>query len=262
MRSRPWDASHVVITGAGGAIGSALARLIRERSGSARLTLVDVTEDATATLARALGGDVARVAWDLSRPDDLPAHGAALLRDRGPVDGLVNCAGIMEVQSLATMPWELGLRVLKIDLESPLRLMSMFVPGMQERRRGVVVNVASMAGVTPLRGCAYYGAAKAGIAMASEIARFELSSSGVTVVTVYPGPVRSGLESHARAGYPESKTKRFIPTGEAVPLAARIVAACEEGRPRVIYPLFYEAASRIPNLARRAAELLSPTPLR
>jgi len=223
---------------------------------------VDISEDATRDLAAALGGDVARVAWDLSRPDDLPALGDALVRDRGPVDALVNCAGIMEVQSIATMPWETGLRVLKIDLESPLRLMAMFVPGMQERRRGIVVNVASMAGVTPLRGCAYYGAAKAGIAMASEIARFELLSSDVTVVTVYPGPVRSGLESHARAGYPESPTKRFIPTGEAVPLAAKIVSACEEGRARVVYPLFYEAASRVPNLARRAAQFLSPSPLR
>lgn len=262
MSRSPWDGSHVVITGAGGAIGGALARLVRKRSGSARLTLADVTEDATKELAQALGGDVARVAWDLSRPDDLPGHAEALVKERGPVDGLVNCAGIMEVQSLATMPWETGLRVLKIDLESPLRLMSLFVPGMQERRRGTIVNVASMAGVTPLRGCAYYGAAKAGIAMASEIARFELAQSGITVVTVYPGPVRSGLESHARAGYPDSPTKRFIPTGEAVPLAEKIVAACEDGRPRVIYPLFYEAASRVPNLARRAAEFLSPSPLR
>jgi short-subunit dehydrogenase len=262
MSRRPWDGSHVVITGAGGAIGGALARRIRLRSGSARLTLVDVTLDATRELAQTLSGDVASVAWDLSRPDALPEHGAALLRDRGPVDGLVNCAGIMEVQSLAGMPWELGLRVLKIDLESPLRLMSMFVPGMQVRRRGILVNVASMAGVTPLRGCAYYGAAKAGIAMASEIARFELAPHGVTVVTVYPGPVRSGLESHARAGFPESPTKRFIPTGDPVPLADKIVQACEEDRPRVVYPRFYEAASRVPNLARRAAELLSPVPLR
>jgi short-subunit dehydrogenase len=255
-----FDAAHVLITGAGGAIGSALARAIRKRAASARLSLADVDEPAARRVAESVGGDAATVAWDLARPDDLPAGVRALVEARGAVDVLVNCAGIMEVRALATMPWEVGERVLAIDLTSPLRLMSLIAPSMAARGRGTIVNVSSMAAVTPLRGCAYYGAAKAGIAMASEIARCELADKGVHVVTVYPGPVRSNLERHARALYPTTTLTRLMPTGEAPPLAARIVEACEKRRPRVVFPAFYSAASRVPTLARRATEILSPQP--
>jgi short-subunit dehydrogenase len=117
-----------------------------------------------------------------------------------------------------------------------------------------------MAGVTPLRGCAFYGAAKAGLAMASEIARSELAPLGVHVVTVYPGPVRSGLERRARAQVPANALTRLWPTGEAEPLAARIVDACEKKKPRVVYPPFYEVANRFPRFAGRASVALSPMP--
>lgn len=255
-----WDDAHVLLTGAGGAIGSALARAIAKRSRTAKLSLVDVSEGACAPLARELGDNARAFGWDLARPDDLPAHMEALVRDRGEVDALVNCAGIMEVQSLAAMPWELGARVLKIDFESPMRLMSLCVPSMIARKKGTIVNVTSMAGRTPLRGCTFYGGAKAGLTMASEVARMELEDKGVHVVTVLPGPVRSGLEAHARAAFPESALTRYIPTGKPAPLAARIVRACEERKPRVVYPPFYDAADRMPSLATRATMLLSPHP--
>ena len=67
-----------------------------------------------------------------------------------PVDVLVNCAGFMELVSFAGTPWELGRALLDVDLVSPLRLMSLTVPAMKERGRGIVVNVASLAGLAAL----------------------------------------------------------------------------------------------------------------
>ncbi|HEY6463507.1 MAG TPA: SDR family NAD(P)-dependent oxidoreductase, partial [Polyangiaceae bacterium] len=122
-------------------------------------------------------------------------------------------------------------------------------------------NVSSMAGVTPLRGCAYYGAAKAGLAMASEIARLELAPRGVHVLTVYPGPVRSRLEQRARAQAPDTRLARWLPTGDADALAARVVDACERRRARVVYPGLYELANRFPAIARRVTSAASPQPL-
>lgn len=260
VRAWRWEGAHVLVTGAAGAIGSAFARAVAARARSVKLSLVDVTARACEPLAAELGANAAAYGWDLSRPEDLPAHHAALVEERGPVDVLVSCAGIMEVQSIAAMPWTLAERVLKIDLESPLRLMSLCVPSMIAHKNGRIVNVTSMAGRTPLRGCAFYGGAKAGLTMASDIARMELADKGVHVVTVLPGPVRSGLERHARAAFPETAVTRLIPTGEPAPLAARIVRACEEKLPRVVYPRFYDAADRMPGLASRATELLSPQP--
>lgn len=252
---------HVLVTGGAGAIGSALARRFHARLPSAAISLADVDDEGARRTASQIGEVARAVRWDLSKPDELPQALRALESERGPVDVLVNCAGVMEIRSLAVTSWSLAERLLAIDLVSPLRLMHLVAPGMIERRSGCIVNVSSMAGVTPLRGCAYYGAAKAGIAMASEIARLELARHGVDVITVYPGPVRSELERRARAQAPDSFVARLLPTGDADSLARRVVGAWEHGRPRVVYPPFYDLASRFPALAGRLTRAVSPDPL-
>jgi short-subunit dehydrogenase len=252
---------HVLVTGGAGAIGSALARAFHAHLPGAAISLVDVDEEGAHRAASRIG-DVARaVRWDLSKPDELPAALHALESERESVDVLVSCAGVMEIRSLAATSWSLAERLLAIDLVSALRLMHLVAPGMIERRRGCIINVSSMAGVTPLRGCAYYGAAKAGFAMASEIARLELAPHDVDVITVYPGPVRSELERRARAQAPDSILARLLPTGNADALARRVVHAWERGRPRVVYPPLYDLASRFPTLAGRLTRVVSPDPL-
>ncbi len=253
--------AHIVVTGAAGAIGGAIARELARRDRAASLSLVDVDEARSRGLAAELGDRAEPVAWDLSRPDALPDAVSALVARRGDIDVLVSCAGVMEIRSLATTPWETAERLMAIDLTSPLRLMSLLVPGMIAQRRGTIVNVTSMAGVTPLRGCSYYGAAKAGLAMASEIARLELAAHGVCVVTVYPGPVRSDLERRARAQASPGLLTRIIPTGHPEPLARRVVDACERHEARVFYPALYDLAGRVPGLAARFTRALSPSPI-
>lgn len=248
-----------MITGAAGAIGSALARGFRGRHPRAGLTLADVDGPGAEALARAIGEADAAV-WDLARPDTLPAALTAAEGRRGPVDVLVNCAGIMEMRSLAGTPWSLGARLLDVDLVSPLRLLSLVAPAMIARRAGAIVNVSSMAGVTPLRGCTFYGAAKAGLAMASEVARLELAPHGVQVLTVYPGPVRSGLEQRARAQVPPALLTRALPVGRPEALARRILLALERREARVVYPSLYDVANRIPRVAGWITVRFSPIP--
>jgi 3-hydroxybutyrate dehydrogenase len=253
------EARHALITGAAGAIGAALAGEIARRAPGARLSLVDVDAGGLAAVCEKIGPRAKALRWDLSAPATLGDAYAAAAGDL-PVDVLVNCAGVMELRSLAGTPWPLGARLLDIDLVSPMRLMSLAVPGMRERGRGVVINIASMAGLVPLRGSSYYGAAKAGLAMASEVARLELAPDGVRVVTVYPGPVASGLERRARAQVPETLSARIIPTGDPAALAAMIADAAAAGRGRVIYPRAYLAPAEMLGLARRLGGLLSPRP--
>jgi short-subunit dehydrogenase len=253
-----FDGAHALVTGAAGAIGGAIAKRLRERHATARLTLVDLDEAGARRLASALGGDAVVEAWDLARPEQLAAQYAALVGGRGAIDLLVNCAGIMELRSFAQTSWELAERLLRIDLESPLKLMALAVPAMVARGAGTVVNVSSMAGLTPMRGAAFYGAAKAGLAMASEIARLELAPRGVQVVTVYPGPVRSGLEQRARAQLAPSVWSRLVPVGDPASIARRIVDACERGAPSVVYPAFYRIAKRVPTVAGAITSRFSP----
>lgn len=247
---------HALVTGAAGAIGGALARAIATRAPRARLTVVD-NDARVEAVARDLGATA--VICDLSRCDELPSFYEDATK-HGAVDALFNCAGIMELRSFAGTPWSLGNRLLAIDLLSPMRLMSLALPAMRAGRRGLVVNLASMAGLLPIRGSGYYGAAKAGLAMASEIARIEVAPDGVHVMTVYPGPVASGLERHARAQVKSSWVTKMLPMGDATTLAKKIVAASLRGAPRVVYPPLYVAASRAVGVARAFTEHFSPIP--
>jgi len=255
-RAARLDGAHALVTGAAGAIGSALARRLRERF-AVKLSLIDRDEAGAAKVARELG-EAAAYGWDLARPDRLEPLYRALVEERGAVDLLVNCAGIMELRSFARTDWALGERMLRIDLESPLKLMALAVPEMVARGFGAVVNVSSMSGVTPMRGASYYGAAKAGLAMASEIARVELAPLGVRIVTVYPGPVRSPLEARARAQLAPSLWARLVPTGEPDALARRVVDACARGTARVVYPAIYRIGERLPKMAGAVTERFSP----
>lgn len=250
--------AHVLVTGAAGAIGAATARAMRQRWPGAQLALVDLDAAAMAPLATELGHATSH-GFDLRRIEDLPA----LVAQIGPLDGLVNCAGVMRVQHVGSWEWQAASDLMAIDLLAPLRLQDLVVRGLLARAgKGFVVNVASMAGKVPLKGCAYYGASKAGLAMASEIARADLAPHGIRVVTVYPGPVRSQLEQGARDAYGGGGLLgRFAPTGEPAELADRIVAAIEDDEPRVIYPRLYSVGWSATNLSSWFALSYGPPPV-
>jgi short-subunit dehydrogenase len=251
--------NHVVITGAAGAIGAALARAFRRRHPSATLTLVDRDRVGLARVAAPL--DARTHTLDLADLSALPSAVAAISA-HAPIDALINCAGVMWVRDPAETSWRDAHELLTIDLLSPLRLQSLVVPSMIERRTGLVVNIASMAGKVPLHGALYYGAAKAGLAMASEIARADLARHGIEVVTVYPGPVHSALERTARAQYHDGDRgfARFVPTGDPDVLASKIIAAIAFNKPRVIYPAPYALGWFATNLAARITLRFGPHP--
>lgn len=245
---------RVLVTGAAGAIGAAIARCYAGHD----LVLVDVHAERLGAIANELGAD-ARV-WDLADTSALDEKWRALVAERGEPTLLVNCAGIMDMRSLGTFSWRDAERLLAIDLLSPLRLMHLAVPAMQRAKGGGVINVSSMAGVTPLRGGVFYGAAKAGLAMASEVARIELEKDGVHVLTVYPGPVKSALEHNARMQLRATFLRDLIPTGDPTTLARLVVNAFAKREPRVAYPSLYDVAFQAPRIASWITSRLSPPP--
>jgi 3-hydroxybutyrate dehydrogenase len=253
------DAPHVLITGTSGAIGGAVARLLRARRPKARLSLVDRDAVPSEQLASATGGH--SFPADLGDVAAIPDLVRRIEDAQGPLDGLVSCAGIMDVGRFESFGWERAWKMLAVDLVAPLRLMQLCIPGMLARRSGFIVNVTSMAGRVPLKGCGYYGAAKAGLSMASEIAHGELARRGVHVATVYPGPVASALERGARAQFGNAPMAEALPTGRPDRLAARILAAIEHRKPRVVYPPLYEIGWYAVALASRVTLALGPEPI-
>ena len=127
------------------------------------------------------------------------------------------------------------------------------------RGKGTLVDISSMAAIAPTPGMSFYNAAKGGLAAASEGLRAELKPHGVHVLTVYPGPVKTAMESAARAIYEESWVARMMaPTGEASVLARLVADAVEQKEPRIIYPFMNALGRHFPAITRVLLDAFTP----
>ena len=249
---------HVVVTGASSGIGEAVVREY-VRAG-AKVTMVARRVALLDTLAKELGDAVRVQQADLADPTQATAWLAAAIDAFGPVDVLVNNAGIQIVARTEDVELPAMRALFEVDLLSPLALVQAVLPSMLLRKQGAIVNVASVAGLAPTPGMTHYSAAKAGLAAASECLRGELKSSGVHVVTVYPGPVDTPM---ARAAYeivPPTAAVKMIPSGTTVALAKRIRRAVETRRARVIYPRAYAVTRHMPAITRVMMDAFTPLP--
>lgn len=247
---------HVVVTGASSGIGEALAREYFARGD--KVTLVARRKDHLERIAAAGAGRAHVVVADLAEPDAAWEWLDEAERALGPIDVLVNNAGVQIVKSAVDTDWADAERLLRLDLHVPLRLTTLALRRMIPRGAGTIVDIASMAGLAPTPGMYFYNAAKGGLAAASEGLRSEVKKHGVHVVTVYPGPVTSDLEAAGRAAYEDRATTRNVPTGSPEVLARLVADAVEKKRPRVIYPRMYGLARHFPNLTRWALDALTP----
>jgi short-subunit dehydrogenase len=255
------DSQHVVVTGASSGIGAALARQLHARG--ARVTLVARRRALLEALSRELGDRCAWLECDLARhPTGWIAEAE---RGQGPINVLVNNAGIQAAGAFAGSDRAVGSRLMDVDLLAPLALTREVLPGLLERGHGAIVNVSSVAAWVAPAGMARYASAKAGLAAFSECLRSELAGTGVQVLTVYPGPIDNGSVQETHALYGEATAAR-LPGATAAELAVEMVSALERGRGRLIYPRFYALARWFPTLARwlvdRGTPPLRPLPAR
>jgi short-subunit dehydrogenase len=248
---------HVVITGASSGIGEALAREYLKRGAS--VTLVARRKDRLDALAKGHDGKVHVVEADLSAWETADAWVDGAVRALGPVDVLVNNAGVQIVRGTVETTWEEGERQLRLNTLAPFKLVKKVLPDMVTRGSGTIVNISSSAALAPTPGMFFYSASKAAIGAASECLRGELRRTGVNVVTVYPGPVRTAMEATGRAAYEDTWAMRtFTPTGEADVLARKIANAVVSRRARIIYPAFYALTRHFPNLTRFVMDRMTP----
>jgi short-subunit dehydrogenase len=250
---------HVAVTGASSGIGEAVAREMA-RAG-ATLTLVARRRDFLERLAASLGGGAAVVVHDLSDSTRATSWMADAEKLHGPIDVLVNNAGVENTGPTALVDPEAGERLLHTNLLSPLRMARHLLPAMIARGHGVIVNVASVAALTPPPLQAWYGASKAGLAAFSEALGGELRGTGVHVVTVYPGPVATAMSASGYAAFGGRKgAVALLPEGKPEELARRIRRAIERRQRRLIYPRFYASARWFPWIGRAVADAFVKSP--
>lgn len=257
MNGRSIPAMHVVVTGASSGIGEAIAREYFARG--VNVTMVARRGDLLrAIAASAPDGRGHVIEADLTDPSATISWVDEAERASGPIDVLVNNAGVQIVKRLEETDWEAAERLLRVDLFAPLRLTHELVKRMIPRGSGCIVDMASMAALGPTPGMYFYNAAKGGLAAASEGLRAEVKPYGIHVVTVYPGPVKSAMEVAGRAAFEDGPGARYAPTGSPDTLARLIADAVQKKRPRVIYPAAYGLSRHFPNATRWAIDAFTP----
>ncbi|HVI01127.1 MAG TPA: SDR family oxidoreductase [Enhygromyxa sp.] len=194
----------VVITGAAGGIGSALAHGFAARQ--ARLALIDYNAEAVATLGAALqsaGCVVSTHVANVGDPASLAQARAQILAQHGHVDVLVNNAGITVFAQLeATEDDELE-RVLDVNLRGVIHGCKLFLPHLRERPQAHIVNIASMAGLAGMPWQTIYCASKFAVRGFTAALRAELSGTNIGVTCVLPGATRTNIVGAAAARNPE-----------------------------------------------------------
>ncbi|MFT4199314.1 SDR family NAD(P)-dependent oxidoreductase [Gordonia sp. (in: high G+C Gram-positive bacteria)] len=232
---------RVLVTGASSGIGRAVAVELAHRG--ARVAVAARSTDKLRELADEIGASVHTV--------DLSVRGAAaaLAADVGPVDILVNNAGAGLAAPVTTVGDDDDARAaFELNYWSPVALMTALRPPM-------IVNVTSLAYVTPWPLSGGYAAAKAALSVATETARMELPDTHV--IEVIPGPVDTPVQAEVRLIPGSARVLDRLPMGSAEKLAKRIATAIERERTRVVFPRLYYPALALPTIGRRILRFLA-----
>jgi short-subunit dehydrogenase len=188
-----------LITGASSGIGETLAGCFAAAKHD--VILVARSEGKLKALAETLatkyGVAVSVQPADLSKPGAAAQLLAALSRKQSSVDVLVNCAGVLEQGAFTAIDNTKHQNIIDLNISGLTAMLSAFVPGMVERGRGRVLNVASVAAFQPVPTLASYAASKAYVLSLSESLAEELRGTGVTVTALCPGITATNMLKQA-----------------------------------------------------------------
>jgi dehydrogenase/reductase SDR family protein 4 len=184
-----------IVTGASRGIGRAIAEIFAREG--ARVAICGRKQETLDQAAAEIGFSVKAIACHVGRADQIENLLAVTARDLGAVDILVNnaatnisfgpCLEIEEAQFD---------KMIEINLKSAFRLVKAIAPGMYNRGRGSIINIASVAGLRPQRYSLLYSMTKAALIMMTQSYALELGPKGVRVNAIAPGLIQTALSEH------------------------------------------------------------------
>jgi 3-oxoacyl-[acyl-carrier protein] reductase len=182
---------NVLITGASGGIGGAIAKALH--AAGATVALSGTRVDPLEALAAELGERAHVLPCNLSDAEAVTALPKQAAEAMGSIDILVNNAGITRDNIFMRMSDDEWSSVLDVNLTSTMRLCKGVIRGMMKSRWGRIVNISSVVGATGNPGQANYAASKAGVVGMSKSIAYEVASRGITVNCVAPGFITTAM---------------------------------------------------------------------
>jgi len=240
---------RVLLTGASRGLGAGLAAAFVE----AGAQVVGVARVAPP------GG----IAGDLTDEEFVSSLVPSVLGD-GPIDVLVNNAGVAPVAALSEQSEEQIRSVFRVNLEVPALLCRAVLPSMLQRRSGHIVNISSLAMAVDTPGWSGYGASKAGLSSLSESLRLELNGTGVGLTLVEIGEVDTDMlheirrTEHVDEVFTRSEKLRLQRLLSVSEVAAAVRRGVESDAAHVRLPRRAAAFPMIVNIPRRISRILSP----
>lgn len=196
--NRLLEGKVALVTGASRGIGKAIARTLGRMGAVLSLCARDAQKLQSARRElEADGAKVLDVAADVSRPDDIASLVQTTERSLGPIEILVNNAGIghfAPIQEASEANWD---ATLDTNLKAVFLLSKAVAPGMISRRSGHIINIASLAGKNAFAGGSVYCASKWGLLGLTQCAAEDLRPYGIRVSAICPGTVATDFSPHS-----------------------------------------------------------------
>jgi NAD(P)-dependent dehydrogenase (short-subunit alcohol dehydrogenase family) len=248
----------VLITGGSRGLGLALAREMLAQGAQVAICGRDATSLQRAeTSLRRIGDRVLGVSCDVTKPDDVAALVARVHSKLGPVDILINNAGVIEVGPAETMSVADYQEAMATNFWGMLYPTLAVLPDMRQRRAGRIVNITSIGGKLGIPHLLPYSASKFAAVGFSQGLRAEVANDGIKVVTVCPGLMRTGSPRNAIFRGRHRSEYAWFSISDALPgvsisaerAARRIVNGCRRGDAEVLFPLSAKVAATISAVA-------------
>lgn len=233
----------ILITGASRGIGAALARALAVYP--VRLALLARSDEALRALAAELNAhgpaQALPVVADVADPEAVRAAVATVEATLGPVDVLVNNAGVGMAGPVGELDHAAARQVFAVNYWGALHCIEAVLPGMRRRRDGLIVNVSSIIGRRAMPNVGVYCASKFALNALSESLRLEVRADNVRVVTFYPGVTDTDFGRHELTGTAARYNRNRVPKTPVTRTAQALVRAIRR-EPRDAYVTLFDRA--------------------
>ncbi len=189
------DGKVAIVTGGARGMGEGeVRRLVDE---GAKVVIADILDDEGQALADELGDAAVFVHLDVTSAASWASAIDATHEAFGPVDVLVNNAGILGQAPVDVMPEDELRRIYDVNLVGPFLGIQAVVADMRAKGKGSIINIASAAGVVPMQGLSAYSSSKWGLRGLTKCAAMDLGRDGIRVNAINPGGVRTPMAAGA-----------------------------------------------------------------